>query len=141
MFLSYFRIALIPLFLVAAHPDTGRRCQDDAADHAMDSLTTWRDLRAWWETYFPECDDGYIAEGISDTVAQWLAKDWSTLPRLRKELRGRPQFLRFVIEHIDASDARDDLEKIIENAEQRCPPDATSLCKSFAAQARSALKE
>src|SRR5712692_7823850 len=107
MFLSYLRIALIPLFMTSAHADTSGRCRAPEADRSMESLATWRDLRVWWEMY-PNCDDGDIGEGLSVTVEELLANDWSTLPRLRKELLGRPRFRRFVLDHIDATNARED---------------------------------
>jgi len=57
---------------------------------AVDAAKSWRDLRTWFETY-ADCDDGVVAEGVSDKVAQWLAKDWRSLPNLRKELCRDPR--------------------------------------------------
>lgn len=126
------------LALIAAD-QTNDRCMD-TADAAIERVSSWRGLRLWFDSY-QDCDDGYIAEGISDTVAKWLANDWRTVPKLRAELRTRPTFLKFVLRHIDTTDDPDDLRKIVENARKRCPPGAASLCAAVAKEAKGAVRE
>jgi len=116
---------------------SGDRCLDKAWP-AVDAAHSWRGLRVWFDQY-ADCDDGVVGEGMSDKVAQWLAKDWRGLSKLRKEFRLRPSFEKFVLEHINATDDPDDLRKIILNAEKHCPSGASSLCNSFIAHARAAL--
>ena len=139
---STFFVVLV-LFLMVMGSHSGLRAEDrceDAADKALRSARTWLDLRKWFME-FPECDDGYLAEGVSEYVTASLAKRWSELPKLMTEIRNTQQFDRFILGHVDATADYDNLKSILENATKRCPHGAKVLCGSIANSARKALKE
>jgi hypothetical protein len=123
-------------------PDTysaTNRCTDTADKHLF-KVKSWSGLRKWFESY-PDCDDGYLSEGVSDYVAVSLGQRWSDLPRLQREMKRNSRFEAFVIQHIDPTDDSDDLAAIVENATQRCPIHSETLCASLAKAAREALKQ
>jgi hypothetical protein len=110
------------------------------ADKAIEKTRSWHELRVWFQKY-PQCDDGYIAEGVSDSIVHWLATRWDTFPALRLELRKRPVFQRFILRHIDSTTDSDELNAILRNAHKRCPCGAATLCRTFISAAADALHE
>lgn len=132
---AVFLIAMSGHFSVHA----GDQCEC-AANEALTTARTWFDLRMWFEQ-FPKCDDGYLAEGVSEYVTSSLANRWSELPKLASQIKKNPPFQHFVFVHIDATADSDNLRLIVENATERCPRRAGSLCKAIANSARGALKD
>ena len=113
------------------------RCLD-TADELLFKVKSWPELRTWFESY-ASCDDGSLAEGVSDYVAISLACHWQDLPELRRQIKRNPRFEAFVIQHIDATDDSDDLKALLENATKRCPTHSAALCASLVKAAREAL--
>lgn len=105
--------------------------------------STLRDWAAVHESYkkFGVCNDGVIAEGYSDAVAQLLAKHWNTLPDLIRFSSSDPTFKEFVLRHIDATDSDDDLKAADRNARLHCPSEARSLCSAIRSHAGAAIKD
>ncbi len=147
------RLIFIATILVAgacfaqAAPQTGRSrrhpCtaeQEKQASRDMDHLKGWRAVYRSFRR-FGQCDDGEIAEGYSDAVAQLLAKRWGTLPELDGLVSADSAFKRFVLDHIDATASYDDLKAMAGNARLRCRPRQKQLCDSIARQAENAMKE
>jgi len=132
-------VAGLTLFVSPQVAFAADRC-GDIADKALFRSKTWSDLRRWFEQ-FPDCDDGYISEGVSEYVTRFLAKRWSELPTLVREIKRNAQFERFVLDHIDATAAYDNLKAIVDSATKRCPSDTKSLCESIADSAREAVAE
>lgn len=134
---------LLPLLVVlnpALHADgTADRCMD-TADRRLSKVKSWSGLRRWFERY-PDCDDGYLAEGVSEYVVVSLARRWQDLPRLQRQMKRNSRFEAFVLRHIDATTDTGDLEAVVENATQRCPKHSAPLCSSIASAAREALAE
>jgi hypothetical protein len=112
----------------------------DTADHLLFKVKSWSGLRKWFESYV-DCDDGYLAEGVSDYVAVSLAQCWQGLPELERQVKSNPRFEAFVLQHIDATADSDDLEAIVEHATKRCPNHSIALCSSIISAARKALEE
>lgn len=115
------------------------RCVQDG-DKVLFGAKTWSDLRQWRKE-FPECDDGYLADGVSDFVSTALANRWSELPSLKAEIDGDAGFRHFVLRHVDATAGPEHLETIVDNATNRCPRGEGSLCSAVADAARVALRE
>lgn len=115
------------------------RCMD-TADEALFKVKLWSELREWFESY-ADCDDGYLAEGVSDYVVVSLAQNWQNLPELKRQIESNSRFEAFVLQHIDATADDNDLKKVVENATSRCPKHSTALCSSIIGAAREALKE
>jgi hypothetical protein len=107
---------------------------------AVDKLDSWRAVLDFYEKYSP-CDDGGIAEGVSDAVTKLLANNWAGFWRLSPTVRAEPQFQKFVLRHIDATVPVETLQGIGRNARGRCPLKSAVLCKKIDNATSSAIKE
>jgi hypothetical protein len=129
------------LFVGVALAATGlasdSRCSPDlakAAEEATDvARRSWRDLHDQYVRYVKRaaCDDGGIAEGWSDAVGHLLARRWSELPNLKRLAKGEPDFLTFVLKHIDLTLPRDDLDSVRRKATAACPHGCDKLCEKL----------
>ena len=99
-----------------------------------------RAYQEWFKGY-ADCDDGNLADDVSEYVTSSLAKDWKDFPKLEQEIKKEPRFQELVLHHIDATTSIDDLEAVKKNADQRCPAGSKPLCSAIAAAAQSALDE
>ena len=106
---------------------------------ALQRVKSWHNLRVWHDRY-PKCDDGDIADLLSVIIVDMLTTEWPTVPALQAEIRVRPTFQRFVVEHVDATANSDDLNTAIRNEESRCPRRSASLCKMLRLAATDALQ-
>lgn len=132
---------LLLAFLCSAPPtcSASDRCMN-TADELLFKVKSWSDLREWFENY-TDCDDGYLAEGVSDYVVVSLAQRWQDFPELKHQIGRNSRFKDFVLRHIDATTDSNDLQKVVENATRRCPEHSTALCSSIVGIAQEALKE
>lgn len=112
----------------------------DAADAALVQLGSWEALRQWFEQY-PQYDDGYFAEGISQFVVHTLATRWETLDNLQDEFAINRSFRKFVLSHIDSTTDWEDLRAVVEHSKVRCPRRLKTLCTELAIEAQRALEE
>ena len=106
-------------------------CTDSDGNRALDlsdSLKSWTEAYNFFKKY-AKCDDGAIAEGISDSVARLLAKNWKQLPELGRLVSKDESFENFIIRHLDETDNYDDLKTIGRNARLSCPTGQERLCK------------
>jgi len=97
------------------------------ADSEVYGLHSWDALFKWYRAY-RQCDDGGIAEGVSEAVARNLVDRWGTLPQFAKLATTTPGFRRFVIQHVDETLDSRDLKKIYANAATRCPTGLRAFC-------------
>jgi len=114
---------------------------EEATDHAHKS---WAILNAQYLKYARamDCDHGSVAEGWDDVVVRILANSWGDLPALARLVKADPDFLPFVVRHVSATSATDDLERARANAEGRCPSGGNDeLCRLIAEAAVAALAE
>ena len=104
------------------------------AETATDSLKTWNSVYRFFKQ-FSHCDDGSIAEGVSDAVAKLLANSWDSVDKFVKLASSDRGFENFVIRHVDETiDWSHDAPLIHENARLRCPSDSARLCKILLAR-------
>jgi hypothetical protein len=118
----------------------------DHCDQKQDQWFHQRDPKTWNELYrlfkgFGQCDDGAIGEGFSDDVAQLFLKQWPHLDVLNHLMISDEAFKKFVLLHIDATLAEEELKGIEKNAATRCPKWAAQLCHSIGTEAQQSLKE
>ena len=111
----------------------------DAAEQTIDSVKTWRELYTYSRTYFG-CDNGGVAEGISDKVSQLMVHDWASLSSVSAKIRSDAAFSTFVLKHIDETWSRDDLDTAKQNAATHCPKGLDAFCKSVVAEVTDAEK-
>jgi hypothetical protein len=112
----------------------GKPCTQQEAEQAereTDALKTWNSVYRFYKK-FSQCDDGGIAEGVSDAVAKLLANRWDSLSELVKLVSSENGVESFVLRHVDETiDWEQDVPKIRQNAKSRCPPNSTRLCKAL----------
>jgi hypothetical protein len=110
-----------------------------AADALLDHLDTWASIGAIAKS-FGHCNDGEIAEGISEAIVRLLVDHWDTLPALEKMIARAPALKNFVLSHIDATLDTDDLKQVEKLARWKCPARSMQLCVELANTAVRALK-
>lgn len=106
----------------------------------VDKLGNWEAVRGFYEKYL-RCDDGGIAEGVSDAITKLLTDGWTDFWRLRVSIATDQRFQRFVLKHIDATVPVETLQAISRKARQECPKGSSEICKKIDAAALSAIKE
>ena len=119
-------LVLVALLLPIGALTASERC-GDAADKALFSATSWRELSKWYSDY-PECDDGYLAEHVSTLVGEWLSRSPAEFTLLGHVVGDTPGFEDHVARHIDMTLGKSTTLRIRRNAEQ-CPADAARICR------------
>lgn len=124
------RYLYVGLFLFIV-PAVGAECTGliaKAAEISVDRLQTWRSV-ATWRRQYGNCDDGGIAEGVSDAIARLLANKWREVPKLARLIKLDPRLEPFVLGHLNESDDWGDLDRIAAQAHSSCPKESEALCK------------
>ena len=101
----------------------------DAAENHIGPVKTWRDLYAYSKTY-SGCDNGAIAEGISDKVEQLMTHDWASISSVTAKLRSDKAFRTLLLNHIDETWSNEDIETARQNAASHCPQGLNDFCKA-----------
>ena len=91
--------------------------------------------------HYARCDEGEAAEGFSDAVGRLLIKSWHRLPELEKLSQANPEFLKFVLRHIDGTLLPEDLARIEFKANHQCTRGQNTLCKKIVKEAKDARNE
>jgi hypothetical protein len=122
---------------------SGRTCSPQDARLAEDAaakLSDWKSVYHFHQ-HFLACDDGAIAEGVTDLVARLLATQWMSINDLASLGKTNISFLNFVYRHITESASADDLKKIASNARAgACEKSSQSICEEVGRRAEAALK-
>jgi hypothetical protein len=109
--------------------------QGRQAETETDNLKTWESVYFFYQKYAP-CDNGGVAEGVSDAVAKLLANHWNSIATFVTITDSDKNFEKFVLRHVDSTiDWEHDGPKIHENAQQHCPVNLKRLCKDLMARA------
>jgi hypothetical protein len=127
-------VCLVVTGAACASPIQGQLCTERdavAADAIVDHLDSWAQVDAAFRKY-GHCDDGGIAEGMSEAIARLLTDRWKTLPELGAQIKRNPPLESFVLRHIDSTLDSDDLAKIATLSTRSCPAGMRSLCKALA---------
>jgi hypothetical protein len=124
-----FSIGLVLGFTSCARAAPTECTRDDAikAEAEASSLKTWSAVLGSYKRY-KQCDDGAIAEGYSASVAYLLASRWADTETLVKQSNNDPEFLRFVIRHVDETMNINQGKSIKNSAATNCPANAKKLC-------------
>jgi len=136
-------ILIISIFTLAVNNVLAeeKSCSETEAMAAEDeacSLESWQDVYSSYKKY-SHCDDGAIGEGYSDSITKLLANNWETLKDLKRFTDADKDFLKFILRHINASADSKDIQKVYDNASQRCPKDSSNLCSLIRKEAEDAL--
>lgn len=114
---------------------------DCSKEEAIKAEAGAAQLKDWHEVYeafknYSHCDDGAIAEGYSESVSQLLANNWDQLAFLEAAIKKDKKFEGFVLKHIDQTIAKENNEKIIENASKKCSKKSKDICKKITSVAK-----
>lgn len=119
------------LLLAPAGPAPCTQAEAQLAEAGIDTAgRSWADLHDQYVKFAKRaaCDDGAIAEGFSDAVGNLLARGWKELPKLARLINADPDFLAFVVKHIDLTIPAVDLDHIRANAKSSCPGKHGRVC-------------
>ena len=97
------------------------------AEETADLIHSWADFQTAFRKY-GHCDDGAISEGYSDVAMRMMAQRWTDIAVLAKLGSTDPQFLKFVLSHIDETWTDVDFRAVMKNAKTRCPHSAKAVC-------------
>jgi hypothetical protein len=132
--------SLLYVFILIAGNAVAAECSSkdaEAADLAVDHLTTWQTVNDYFNHY-RQCDEGEIAEGSSEVVTRLLTDRWETLPELKKIIAKTPPLKGWMLNHINTTLDTDDLLKVEKLATSQCPSSDKGLCKEIATSAHEA---
>lgn len=101
-----------------------------SAEAVAATADSWEQLKERIDRY-SHCDDGAIAEGFSESVSRLLADQWRDIRQLDEIVRTQSAFRMFVLRHIDETVPKERLERIGENARERCPHGLEGLCRKI----------
>lgn len=107
------------------------------AEDIVGRIGSWSDLKRFFNAY-ESCDDGVIAEGVSDRVGYLLEIDFDSFIGVA-ESSPKSEFVQFVIKHIDGSLDQNMLRSISRRA-GGCDKDS-DLCRVIRIKAQTALGE
>ncbi len=123
-------IMVIPVSSCVASSDNCSK--EDAMQVESEGVSTLKDWDAVYSSFkrYKKCLDGgsAIGEGYSEAVGTLLANDGSDFQKLYNLTKSDAEFENFVIKHIDELLPREILNKIILNAQLKCPLNAKELC-------------
>ncbi len=115
--------------VVAAHAEDAKvKDACIAAEQTIGQVKTWKALYTYSKTY--DCDNGAIAEGISDKVEQLMTHDWEALSSVAAKLRSDKAFRTLLLNHIDETWSSEDIEIARQNAASHCPQGLDAFCKT-----------
>jgi hypothetical protein len=124
----------------AAQTSTCNDEQEKLALNLPDQYQTWNQAYRIFKR-FKGCDDGAIAEGFSEAIAQLFIHDWEHLGTLTRLTSSDKAFRKFVLRHIDATLSDNELHAILRNARTRCPDQDKNFCKLVEKSALTSLDE
>jgi hypothetical protein len=124
---------LIAAILLASHPIRADEPFDPCLQAIQESahVESWSGLHSFREKYRSCPDDGIYAEIYSDLVTTILSNRWASLAKLDAIASRDPNYLDFVLRHIDLT-ARHRLDRIEKLAKESCQPKLTALCDRIA---------
>jgi hypothetical protein len=100
--------------------------QSHLAEAALDNIHNWDDFYQAYRKY-RNCDDGSVAEGLSDKAVKLLIGAWPSVHRLAVLSRDAT-FQEFVLYHVNGLMSPADAATIADNARGHCPSSARVLC-------------
>lgn len=123
--------------------DDAIQCEDEIQAGEMVLSLGGRDWTTNYRLYlsYKKCDDGYIAEAFSDSIAYTLTKHWTDLYELNDIVMADKCYLKFVAKHIDATIDNDTLLQIKQLAVNECPKKFNELCKAIVGAVDDAIRD
>jgi len=129
-------LIIFAMFLASissSYASNEKQCtKEDAfqAESDTGNLKSWDDVYRSFKHY-SHCnlDDGGISEGYSDKIGLMLANDWDNIAKLNKLCETDKKFKHFMYKHLDMTISADTWALMVNNAVNKCPSYAKSICK------------
>jgi len=130
-------LAMALVLLACATSVSAKECSRLEAQEAEVIAPRLSDWNQIYDAFgrFRHCDDGAIAEGFTESVVRLLVSHWESLPKAAALAQRDASFRGFLLAHIDASADTNDLSRLAELAERRCPAEHRALCANIRAAA------
>jgi hypothetical protein len=127
--------ALAAIALLASIPALAADKQCTRADignaqRSIDKVVTWAQLRKAY-TDFRHCDNGDIADQFTDALLR-LVVDWRGVEEFAAAAQKDPDYMTFLITHLQSPAAKDDRETVYARAKKECPKSLDSFCAQVA---------
>ena len=106
------------------------------AENSVGRIDSWLDLERFFETH-ASCDDGLIAEGLSDRVGILLERDLDQFLIITR-VASKREFRQFVIKHLDESLNEETLHSIL-RLTRNCPRGDREVCERLRVRTEGAL--
>lgn len=118
------------------------RCSSNDSVRVGDEIVKANDWVKMQSSYLGwlDCDDGAVAEGISDRVGRLFAIKFTDFLNGVNEKKLDGKFVAFAMKHIDASQDEGNLRTILENSKSCTTKDA-KICKQLQIRAQAALDD
>jgi hypothetical protein len=87
------------------------------------------------------CNDGYFAEGISDTVVRKMGRDWSGFLGILAAHPKDGKFFSLVLGSLNATLDADDIQVVNTLARKSCPANLSKRCAAISKRAKEALAD
>jgi hypothetical protein len=100
------------------------------AQRAIDKVITWAQLRKAY-TDFRHCDNGDIADQFTDALLR-LVVDWKGVEEFAAAAQKDPDYMSFLVTHLQSPAAKDDRETVYARAKKECPKTLDSFCAQVA---------
>jgi hypothetical protein len=107
------------------------------ADDAVRGLQSWAAAFDFYRRY-RGCDEGYVAEGVSERIGRLTADHWESLAELDRLGSRDAGFERWALRHVDSTLRDEDLTAIRKLAKAHCAPSLARLCGRIAHAAKAA---
>jgi hypothetical protein len=102
----------------------------NVAERSIALLRTWRQVYDSFRLY-ESCDDGAIAEGYSNLIANILVKHWDWTFELSQLAQADPKFEAFIFKHLDTTMSPKQAQYITLHAHKKCPDGAGAFCNEI----------
>lgn len=135
---SFFVLLLLSVGCSASTGEQLEACSKEQAllaETSVGHINSWSDLEHFFKAH-RSCDDGLIAEGVSDRVGHLLERDFDGFIEIAGSA-SKSEFKQFVIKHVDESLNEDTLRSISRHADG-CD-ESGEICKTLRISAQAAL--
>ncbi len=107
----------------------------------MEIKTSWDEIFNSLKELPFGCFDGYFAEGISDTIARKIGKEWKAFFTSYSSFKNDPRVNIIIFGSLNASLNTEDLKNIVRLSQNNCPEGQDKICNILGSKAETALDE
>lgn len=106
------------------------------AENSVGLIRSWSELEHFFNAH-RMCDDGLIAEGLTDRVGYLLSRDFEGFIKIAGSAE-KSNFSQFVINHLDESLDEETLHSIAHLAD-KCDKNSEEICKALRIKTQNAF--